>query len=239
MAKTLKQIVVEVARRGGLPQPLSVVGSTVPQVQTLYGLMNELLDDLSTRPTWNQVIREKVHTAIAGADQGNIYTLTDAGFVGIVPETVFNRSLNLPISTGLSPEAWQAIQAGPGAAGPYQHMRIRQNRLLLTPDPTVGDTIAFEYQTTALIASAADPDVFQTSWLADGDTWTLPDSIPIAWLRMAYKRERGLEYAEDALRYESILATVGMKDNAPRSINMAGQNRPQAGVIVPVGNWVL
>ena len=236
MSKTLKQIVQETCRRGGMPIPSSVVGSTVPQVQTLLGLMNELLDDLYTRKTYQQNVREATFISVANANQGNIHTLADVGFVAILPDTFFNRTTGLEVTMGLSGAKWQEVQATDGVAGPFYEGRLRNDLLLLSPTPAAGEAFAFEYQSNAYVLDTVTGD-FRTTWEADTDTFTLPDGLAIAWLRGAYKREKGLEYAEDAIRYEAFHAAVGAKDNTPRAIDTSGCSRRGFGVIVPEGNW--
>jgi len=238
MSKTLKQIVQETCRRGGMPLPSSVVGSTVPQVQTLLGLMNELLDDLYTRKTYQQVIREATFTSVALASQGSIHTLADTGFVMVMPGTFFNRTTGLAVEMGLSGAEWQAVEASSGVAGPFYQARLRNDQLLLSPTPAAGEAFAFEYQSNAFVLNTTT-GAYQTTWEADTDTFLLPDGLAIAWLRAAYKREKGLEYAEDAIRYETFLGALGTKDNTARPIDMSGCSGRGFGAIAPEGYWVL
>lgn len=221
-----------------MPIPSSVVGSTVPQVQTLLGLMNELLDDLYTRKTYQQVIREATFISAASPNQGSIHTIADTGFVMVMPKTFFNRTTGLEVTMGLPGSEWQAIEASSGVAGPFYQARLRNDQLLLSPTPAAGEAFAFEYQSNAYILDTVTGD-YRTSWEADTDTFVLPDGLAIAWLRAAYKREKGLEYAEDAIRYEAFHAAMGAKDSTPRDIDMSGCSGRGFGAIAPEGNWAL
>jgi hypothetical protein len=239
MPLTLKEIVQSVARRSGIPVPPGVVGSQILQVAQLFGLMEEFLEDLVTRKAYQFVIREATFTSVADESQGLVQTHAPAGFVRILPETFFNRTTNLPVRLGLEPSTWQAIKAAPGAAGPYYRARFRGNELLFSPTPPAGELFAFEYHSRAFILDE-DGITYKTRWEKDTDTCVFPDEVPVAWLRMAWKREKGLEYAEDALRYETHLGALSTRDNNPAPIDMSGggELRP-FGAVVPPGYWNL
>lgn len=246
--KTLLQIVRATCQVLALPQPGSVIGNSDPRVAQMLGLMEELLTDLEMREWWQNTIREATFTSFAQEDQGFISTIADEGFVQFIPDTFFDRTTNLKVTTGLRPDEWQAIQAGPGSAGPFYMARIRNDRLLLSPAPPSGDTMAFEYQSRYFIEASPyvppvdeDPEVPATytgSWTNDTHKLVGPDGLGPAWLKFAWKREKGLDYAEDQVTYENILATVKIRDNAPRPLHMDETRIGyRAGVVVPAGNW--
>lgn len=237
--RTLLATVRAFCQRAGLPIPAAVYGSADPQVGQIYGLMEELLEDLEDRKVWQQNSREATFTTVATESQGSILTIADAGFMQILPDTFFNRTTNLKVDTGLSAAKWQAIKAGPGAAGPFYRSRLRQNELLLTPTPPAGETMAFEYRSNAFIRNAANT-AYLTAWASDSDQLVLPDSIGVSWLQFAWRRRKGLDYAEDQLTYERHIASLSIRDNTPRDINMAGcGGQPRSGVVVPIGSWNL
>lgn len=246
--KTLLQIVQSTCRVLGVPVPNSVIGNQQTQVAQMLGLMEELLVDLEQREFWQNTIREATFTSFAQEDQGFISTIADEGFIQFVPDTFFDRTTNLKVTTGLRPDEWQAIKAGPGTAGPFYMARIRNGKLLMSPTPPSGDTMAFEYHSRYFIEATPyvppvdeDPEVPATytgSWTSDSHKLIGPDGLGPAWLKFAWKREKGLDYAEDQTTYEIILANLKIRDNAPRPIDMGNTRRgPQSGVIVPVGSW--
>lgn len=237
--KNLRELVQSVARRTGIPIPAGVIGSQIPQVGQLFGLMEELLEDLAMRKAYQFVIREATFVSVAGESQGPVQLAAPYGFERILPGTFFNRSTNLPVTTGLEPSTWQAIKAAPGAAGPYYQMRFRGDEMLFSPRPPAGETFAFEYHSRAFLLDE-DGLTYKTTWEKDTDTCVFPDEIPIAWLRAAWKREKGLEYAEDALRYESLLASLGTRDNNPVAIHTDGVGGARlSGAVIPPGYWVI
>ena len=100
-----------------------------------------------------------------------------------------------------------------------------------------GHTIAFEYYSSYFVRETAS--VTKQYWTKDADTCVVDDALPVAYLRWAWKKEKGLEYAEDFAKYERMLATKGARNTTGRTVDMA-EGRSQRrfpGVIVPEGNW--
>lgn len=204
----------------------------------LGGLMNEMLDEVTTRKAFRQITREKVHTSLASADQGNIYTLTDAGYQRIIPETFWNRTTGLKVNLGLSEEEWQQRQVTGSVSGPTYSARVRENNLWLDPAPPAGDLFAFEYKTLFAVTdgSANTPKQYFTR---DDDTCFLPDKLCIAYLTYAWKKEKGFSYAEDKIRFESILADQAAGDKQKSDAHLGGSRPTSFGVIVAEGSWPL
>lgn len=232
----LKELVQEFCRRTGLGVPSFVVSNSDARVSQFLGLLNECVDDLVTRRIWQRATREATWASLATESQGTIASLADGGFEGIVPDTFFDRSQNLPVRFFESPEAWQASKALAGI-GPYYRARLRQNQLLIQPVPAAGHTMAFEYYSSWLILSE-DGTTYRPYWAFDTDTLIFPDRIPLAWLRWRWKAEKGLDYAEEKEAYEAALAMQGLRDGNAPAIQM--DNCPRGrfpGIVVPEGNW--
>jgi hypothetical protein len=49
----------------------------------------------------------------------------------------------------------------------------------------------------------------------DNDSFTGPDSVPLAWLKWKYKADKGLEYAEDFAQYERLVS-MWVLDQSPK-----------------------
>lgn len=240
MARTLLGIVQEHCRRTGLPSPQNVVSNPDRQISQMWGLLNEMLEDQVFRRTLQQLTREHTWTATAAEDQGNIYTLTgDEGFINILPNTFFDRSSSLPIYYGLTPSEWQELKTNGALQGPAYQARLQRDRLKIIPMPSAGHTLAFEYRTNALVLDA-DTSGYKVSFTKDTDTFVLPDSLAVAWLRWRWKAEKGLDYSEERVAYESLRDALGFRDGGPKVLNM-GQPSGQlaSGVVVPIGSWQL
>lgn len=237
MAMNLLQLVQEFCGGRGLPVPSYVVGNPDPGVLQIKAILNEFLLDLQTRKAWQRNTFETVFTSVAGEDQGDILTLCPFGFEQILWETIFDRTERLPLRGGVSPAEWQARKAFQ-ITGPWYQFRLRQNRLLFSPDLPVDHEIAFEYYGSNFVWTAGDVAI--TTWTTDTDTCTLGDGLPRLYLGWKWPMKKGFDYAEDFAAYERLLAVKAARDNRPPAVDLAGNTcdfRP--GIFVPEGNWNL
>jgi hypothetical protein len=237
MALTVLQIAQKFAGRQGLPQPSFVVGNSDAQVIQILGLLEEFCDDLVTRGLWEQNTRECVFQTQAQEDQGSIYTLADQGYRGMLPDTCFNRTQRLKIPIALSPEEWQ-LRKTLGFTGSLYQGRIRQDRFLFIPAPTAGQTIAFEYKSEYFVN---DVNGVGKKWpTADSDTFIMNDSLPVAYLRWAWKSAKGLDYGEEFAKYELLVNQEKSSTRVSQKVSLdaeVGDAKP--GLIVPPGSWQL
>jgi hypothetical protein len=232
---TLLQLVQEFCRRTGLATPNAVVSHADKGILQLWGLLNELPEDLTTRKAFQQNTREATFTSTAAEDQGAIATLAPSGFQGIIRETVFDRTDQRPLCGGLSPVEWQVNKATQSTS-PFYEYRVRNGRLLFSPALPASHSIAFEYVSSYFIQD--ESSVAKEYWSADTDTFLLPDMIALAWLRWKWKSEKGLEYAEDFRKYELIVAAYLLRNDSPQAADLSGQRKSmQPGVLVPEGSW--
>lgn len=237
MPMTLVQIVQEARGRLGQPIPANVSGNTDAGIVQCMGLLNEFLDDLVLRKYWQANVREAVWTASAVEDQGALDTLFPYGYEGMVDGTFFNRSNMLPIEGSMSAEEW-ANRKARSFSGPLPAFRIRGNHLLMNPPPPAGHTLAVEYFSNYFVYNAATT-TYRKYWLKDDDTCTVNDTLPIAYLKWAWKRDKGLDYAEDFRKYEAMLEAKSLRDARPQTLSMDAQPFTVGpGIIVSPGSWM-
>lgn len=239
MPMNLLQIVQEVRGRLGQPVPSSVAGNTDAGIVQTLGLLNEFLDDLVIRKYWQSNTIEATFTTVATESQGPLSTLFPYGYEGLLEDTFFNRTNMLQVRGGLSASEW-AMRKARNMSGPLPAFRIRRNELLLNPVPTAGQTWAVEYFSSFFVYSNASTPVYRKYWLVDTDCCTLDDSLPMAYLKWAWKKEKGLDYAEDFRKYESMVEVKGMRDARPQTLSMDDTCLGVGpGVIVSPGSWSL
>lgn len=239
MAKNLLAIVQEVCARSSLPIPTGVQSNEDPGIRQMFGLLQEFLEDCITRKSYQVNTIECTFISIAAEDQGDINTICPYGYQGIISETFFDRTQMLPIPGGISAAEWQARKAF-NIAGPLYQYRLRGNKLLFSPALPVTHTIAFEYMSSFFVRSALTPTVPQQYWVLDTDTCVFDDALPLAYLRWAFKKEKGLDYAEDFAKYEKLFAMMTSRDGNPQVIDQGARNcelRP--GIFVPAGSWAI
>lgn len=224
-------------RRTGLPVPATVAGSTDPQVRQVMALLEEEGQDLARRGPWQAITFEATHTSLAAESQGAITSIATNGFNYIKNDTIWDRTDNLPICGPLSPQDWQLLK-GSISTGPRYQYRIRGGILLVTPTPVVNHTWAFEYASKNWIL-AVDGTTYKQYFTADTDTMLLPEELTLSGLRWRWKREKGLDYAEDMRTYEAQVKDALGRDGGKRVIQMdleTGRG-PRPGIFVPEGSW--
>lgn len=238
MPATLLTVVQEVARRLAIPSPTTVLGSTDFQVLQLYSLLQEGLDALSDRGRWEGLINEATWVTTATEDQGAITTLASNGYRYLLPETLWDRTEMLPLLGPVSPSEWQALKAIV-LTGPRYSFRLRRGKFIVTPAPPAGHTWAFEYASENYIL-AADGTTYKKRFTLDTDTILLPEQIVEMDLRWRWKREKGLDYAEDFNTAERMIVNAIGRDGSKRVLFMdeRGDRSVQPGIFVPSGSWI-
>lgn len=234
---SLLTIVQSVCERTQLPSPDTVMGSTDMQVVQMRALLEDEGKLLARRGDWQQLTREVTHTTLATEDQGAMATIAGDDFRAVNNETMWDRTDKLPVPL-IGSVAWQRIKATTGASPRFRY-RIRTGNLLLTPTPPAGHTLAFEYQSKYWVLSS-NGVTRQTTFSRDADTCLLDEDILALGLRWRWKKEHGLEYAEDFRDYEAMVTDALGRDGGKPIINMDGAApdvRP--GIIVQPYSWPL
>lgn len=243
MAINLLSIVQKFCGRTNVRVPTYVIGNPDPQILQMAGLLDEFCDDLSLRKVWQATSFESVFVSSATEVQGTLDTLCPYGYQGILFESFFDRTQRLPLFGGVSSAEWQARKAF-NFTGPYYQFRVWQNQLWFNPAPPAGHTIAFEYNSNFFVQNNSvdptDPSPYRQYWEKDTDSCLVDDALPIAWLRWAWKKEKGLEYAEDFNKYERLVMTKSARQDRPQAVNLGDRTCVLTpGIFVPAGSWPL
>ena len=241
----LLAIVREHARRQGLPLPTAVVSSMDGYSQQCVGLLNEFCDDLNTRKLWQTNIRRAQWTAVQDESQGLLTDLAPACYEGIIPRTTFQHSQQRWMDV-VSPSDWEARKVM-NFVGPVLAYCLAEGQFLVNPLPPVGETFSFRYYSGAFVhfpgttGAGSQPPAYRRYFENDLDTCVVGPELAIAYLRWAWKREKGFDYAEDFVKYERMLTTKSARQDSPQPVDMggcySGLDRP--GIIVPAGSWNL
>lgn len=224
----------------GIAQPASLQGSNDAQVIQMLSLMNELPDDLMARKKW-QVNRFQLQFAsLAQEDQGTLDSLTgEIGFLALVPDTMWDLSVTLPIKGAMNPDEYAAYKAQV-RSDPWPRYILMQDHLLIWPAPAAGHQIGVFVQTEWFARSSAG--VPQQYFVKDTDTLCFPDAVARQWLNWKWKEAKGLDYAESFRLYEAALASISLTEAAPRTAYSTRGARGYPGPFgysIPIGNWPL
>lgn len=235
---SLLTIIQEFCGRTGVPKPSTVMASIADtQILQLVSLLQEEGTDLSKRGDWEGLTVEATHTTTAAEDQGALTSIATNGFRYIKNQTLWDRTDRLPIPL-IGSTDWQRMKAIVNT-GPRYRYRIRQGHLLMTPTPAASHSLAFEYLSKNWILGA-DGTTYKTAFTLDTDTVLLPEDLMLQGLRWRWKREKGMDYAEDFRTYESQIKQDLGRDGGKEWLQMDGQPfHASPAIIVPQGSWTL
>ena len=233
---TLLGIIQTFAKRTGIPVPTQVIGSSDTQIVQLEGLLEEILEDLCTRWTWQALIYEAHFTSVAAEVQGTLSVIAPNGYLRILKDTIYNRTMRLPIYGPMTEANWQVAKSMFNA-GPLYRYRLRGNQLLTYPQMPVGHECYFEYASSRAVLDYGGA-VFKQFPTDDGDTFLFQDHILLAGLRWKWKCEKGLDYSEELRRFEEMVADANAQDNRKPDLSMtSGSGNAVPGIMVPLGIW--
>jgi len=232
---SLLTIIRTFCERTKLPVPATVMGNSLELVVQLRALLEEEGEALARRGDWEGLTNEATHTTLAQEDQGAMTTVASNGYQYIKDDTMWDRTDRLPVPL-LGSTLWQRYKATVDASPRFRY-RIRGGRLLLTPTPTAGHTLAFEYISKNWILGA-DAVTYKSAFTLDTDTLLLPEELLRMGLRWRWKKEQGREYAEDFRDYEMRVADALGRDGGKPVIQLDGSApRARPGIMVPDYNW--
>lgn len=200
-----------------LSQPTTVIGNTDQNVASLLAFAKREGKHLIERFLVQEVTAEATLSALADDDQGDIRTLCP-GYVSMVPNSMWNRTTRRRYFGPVTNERWQEIQAiGIGSLDPL--WRIRGDRLLVSPNPTASDTIAFEYFTNLWVEDSGG--TAKADFTADTDLSRINENIIVMGLVWRWLKARGLDYAEEKRDYEIALKNFVLRNNSGE-LDLAG-----------------
>ncbi len=233
---TVLELVQQFCLRSGIPKPVTVVGSTDPQVLQIQALLEEEGNDLAARGGWEALTYEAVHTTIAVESQGNIEDIASNGYRHIKNNTIWDRTERLPVIGPLNGRIWQGEKAVV-LTGPRYQYRIRNRKLISNPVPPAGHVWAFEYESKNWIISA-DGMAYRNLFSFDTDEFLIPDTILTLGLRWRWMAEKGLDYSELFNTYEKQVKDAIGRDGGKPTLHMDGEHRHATpGTYVPSGSW--
>lgn len=236
---SLLTVIQKACTRIGITSPAAVIGNQNNQIIQLLAIANEECEEIVTGSSigmaidWQELQNEASFVTVAAEDQGNIYTIAP-GYRYIINGTIWDRSTKLPAYGGLSPQQWQAFKAW-GVTNPYPQFRIRQDRLLLTPTPAVGQNYFFEYQSANWCLSV--DTTTHNAWTLDSDICKIDEQLIVAGIIWRWKQIKGLDYAEDFRKYVTRVTGAIARNSAAPNLDLGTNNTYSAGIVVPIGSW--
>lgn len=231
---TALSIIQDATGELGLTIPTAVFSSTDQQVILLRKLLNRSGRDLAKRATWTKITKEQTFTTVAQAAQTSS---VPSDFGWLIPDTIWNRSTDRPLSP-ITPEDWQREQAVTVQAQFYSRFRFRGTgtaSLLITPNPTAGQTVAYEYVSNQWCESSGGTD--QSNFAADTDVGLLDEDLLTLDVIWRYLKQKGFDYGEEFRTFEMELQKAIGRDGA-RPVLKLGGGMAMLGPNIPDGSWL-
>lgn len=230
----------DAAGRQGLGQFTSIVANTNGTARRLFKAANASLKALVRKYDWQILQKEHTFVTVAAEIQTNTPLPTD--FDHYITETGYNRTRNRALQGPLSPQEWQQMQAFTVNLA-TDSFRVRANQFLMSPAPTAGDTVAYEYVSNLAVAIEATPTVgVKVAFTLDTDVPLLDEEVLTVDIIWRYRKSAGLGYAEDFRDAQLLIADRIAKDGVgKRRMDLAHGPRlgPPRRPIIQEGNWIL
>lgn len=211
---SLLTVVQKSAARLGLAEPDSVISNTEQNAVTLLSFANQEGIELARRATWQALTKEQTFVTVAAAAQTSSIP---SDFEWYIPETMFNRTSRRRVVGPLSSEEWQQIQSSL-ITRVNPAFRIRGNTILITPTPTAGNTVAYEYISNQWCESSGGTD--QSAWAADTDVGLLDEELMTLGIVWRWKKAKGFDYSEEFRTYELQVAQKILRDGSKQRLSM-------------------
>lgn len=185
---------------GSLVIPNSLFGNEDDFAKQLISFAIDIGEELTRDHDFQE--RLKIHTVatVAGTDN---YALPD-DYDRLVSETAWDSTINRRMSGNTTSRQWAAITNSPIQTSITHWWRLRNNRIYITPTPTSVWSFNIEYWSKYYCANYAGTE--QAQWLADNDTWLLPDDLFVAGMKFYVKRENQLPFSDAEAAYNAIIA---------------------------------
>lgn len=225
---SLLTLVQAASRRMGLPVPTAVFASTDQQILEILEYAQTEGKELAEAVPWQALMTERTFTSVAQAVQTGAIpaaAFTSSGVPRIINDSMFNRTTQRKVFGPITPQEWQARQALSALATVDLYYRLRGNDIMLSPTPSAGQTIAFEYIANTFCQSSGG--AAQSAWAADSDTGRVSEELITLGIIWRFQTKNGLpQAAASYAKYLDERDKAASRQEAAPTLN-AGMRRSQ------------
>lgn len=199
---TLLTIVQEMCYDVGLDKPTSVASNTAREMQEALTFANEAGEELARRFDWGTLTATETLT---GDGTFQTYTLP-AAFSRLTPGAAVKAGTT--ILRPLSRSEWNLLT---GTEATPRYYLLEGQSITLWPYLANASTATVTYQTRNWCSAG------QATWAADGNTSLIPESLFAKALIVRWRRQKGMDYADQEAEYEAALAEFASFDRRGRA----------------------
>lgn len=234
MATNVLQLVSDFTDKQGLPTPTALIGVTEKSVVQYRAILLDVVADLSER-SWQQQILRKTWLSAAGQNQGTLESIFGAGYISLIPDTMWNDDRVMQIRGPVPPSVWQRLQNLP-YGGPEYLYWISGNVLYVSPDLENVENLSAMYRTKYGVLSAGGTAKERVT--VDTDTLLFPDQVVRKGFEAKWRKIKGEPgWEDDYNEYMGLIARNIVKDGAPTLSLDSPVLYPKPGILIPSGNW--
>lgn len=191
---------------------------------------------MARRHRWQVITKEGNFTTVSTTDQGALTSIaSDIDLSRFTQDTLVNRTTRWMVGGPMSGPEWQRMQAFPVFLIP--RMRIVGDHLYMSPAPTSGQSVYFDYISQNWALSGGT--VAKPTFTVDTDTCVMDDYLMQKGLKWRLKQALGQPYQEEFNDYErSVQAMISQDAGGRRTLDASGEIPPQfPSALVPEGSW--
>lgn len=238
--QTVLALIQSFCRLRALEVPSLLVGATNAAELQYLEIYNRVGRNVAAYKTWEKMTRRATHVQLAAEDQGLLSTICGENIDHVVVETLWNDTLQLPISGPLSDQAYQQRKAQL-PSGPMQEYRIQGGKLLIIGDTTAGHSLTLIYKSKNWLQTGAATGVYIDAVAADTNVSIFSDHVMSLGFEAFWRKEKELPFQTQLAEFTSALLTEAGNDNVPQVIHMHRSGSPiiRPGIIIPSGNWTV
>lgn len=230
----LLQLMQQFSAERGLPVPNAVMSATEITAVQLRAIAQKVLMTLRQDP-WQKQKTRVTFTSVAAEVQGTVTACFGSTYRSLVPATVWDDTLKIPIFGPVGDPSWQTLKSF-SPAGPTYQYRIDGDIFRINPTPPAGHTISAIISTKSGCTSAGG--TLQEYFLADGDTPVFPDEVFLSqmeWRWLKQKEQPWTASYEEAERIKG--AALGKDSSNPRFVLGESMQSLTPGIFIPAGSW--
>lgn len=198
---TLLTIVKKMAKNVGVADPDQVVGSTNRSMVEALSLANTVGEELARRVDWGAL---QAATTLTGDGTNKTFTLP-AYFSRLSPGVTVSGSGG--ILRPLTRAEWNTLTA---VQGTPRYFLLEGSEITVWPYLANAATLDVSYQTKAWCSNGTD------AWSADDNTSLVNEDVFVKGLIVAWRRQKGLDYADFEAEYEATLQNLANFDERAR-----------------------
>ena len=201
---TLLTIAQGLANDVGLAVPGQVVGSSNRSMNEVLSFANAAGEELARRVDWMQ-LSASAQLPISSSGPNAAHALP-SGFSRLVPGVAVTNSGG-EIVRPLSRAEWGTLTPVEGVP---RYFLLQENTVTLWPYLSAVDTVTVWYQSDAWCSNGTD------AWSADDDTSLIDEDLFLKALIVRWRRQKGMEYADQEAEYEAALSDLARFNDRSR-----------------------